>query len=141
GVAGTSMGGMTTSAVLTTYQWVKVAAILMGTPKITLYAKQLINEFSQQIKLPPKEEIDRLLKTLETYDLSKQISYLNQRPLFLWHGEKDSVVPFNHAYTFYQQARATYHKKKHISFLKEDRKSTRLNSSHVSISYAVFCLK
>src|SRR5690606_14656398 len=27
------------------------------------------------------------------------------------------------------------------SFLPEDRKSTRLNSSHVKISYAVFCLK
>src|SRR5690242_21394863 len=26
-------------------------------------------------------------------------------------------------------------------FLQEDRKSTRLNSSHMSISYAVFCLK
>src|SRR5699024_11825101 len=26
-------------------------------------------------------------------------------------------------------------------FLLKDRKSTRLNSSHVSISYAVFCLK
>src|SRR5207253_7344800 len=26
-------------------------------------------------------------------------------------------------------------------FLKADRKSTRLNSSHVAISYAVFCLK
>src|SRR5699024_12447652 len=26
-------------------------------------------------------------------------------------------------------------------FLGQDRKSTRLNSSHVSISYAVFCLK
>src|SRR5690554_7652197 len=26
-------------------------------------------------------------------------------------------------------------------FLKQDRKSTRLNSSHVRISYAVFCLK
>src|SRR5690554_7634854 len=26
-------------------------------------------------------------------------------------------------------------------YLKEDRKSTRLNSSHVRISYAVFCLK
>src|SRR5688500_19123284 len=26
-------------------------------------------------------------------------------------------------------------------FLKEDRKSTRLNSSHLVISYAVFCLK
>src|SRR5699024_11323233 len=28
-----------------------------------------------------------------------------------------------------------------IEELAEDRKSTRLNSSHVSISYAVFCLK
>src|SRR5207253_8431804 len=26
-------------------------------------------------------------------------------------------------------------------FINEDRKSTRLNSSHVAISYAVFCLK
>src|SRR5699024_11908825 len=28
-----------------------------------------------------------------------------------------------------------------VQFLNGDRKSTRLNSSHVSISYAVFCLK
>src|SRR5699024_11258630 len=28
-----------------------------------------------------------------------------------------------------------------LSLLRADRKSTRLNSSHVSISYAVFCLK
>src|SRR5690348_17857758 len=28
-----------------------------------------------------------------------------------------------------------------LSFIAEDRKSTRLNSSHPSISYAVFCLK
>src|SRR5690606_41639401 len=29
----------------------------------------------------------------------------------------------------------------HRRFEREDRKSTRLNSSHVKISYAVFCLK
>src|SRR5690625_5858515 len=28
-----------------------------------------------------------------------------------------------------------------LGYLKQDRKSTRLNSSHVAISYAVFCLK
>src|SRR5690349_22928758 len=28
-----------------------------------------------------------------------------------------------------------------VRYVKEDRKSTRLNSSHVEISYAVFCLK
>src|SRR5437868_9078539 len=31
--------------------------------------------------------------------------------------------------------------RRHVAFLQGDRKSTRLNSSHVSISYAVFCLK
>src|SRR5438477_6637402 len=30
---------------------------------------------------------------------------------------------------------------RHLDLLPEDRKSTRLNSSHMSISYAVFCLK
>src|SRR5690349_23797738 len=29
----------------------------------------------------------------------------------------------------------------YVYFTKKDRKSTRLNSSHVEISYAVFCLK
>src|SRR5699024_11377401 len=34
-----------------------------------------------------------------------------------------------------------HHPELFFEFVKEDRKSTRLNSSHVSISYAVFCLK
>src|SRR5690554_5531111 len=35
-----------------------------------------------------------------------------------------------------------YHRKSPLEHLQElDRKSTRLNSSHVRISYAVFCLK
>src|SRR5262245_65104491 len=29
----------------------------------------------------------------------------------------------------------------HVSLVNRDRKSTRLNSSHLGISYAVFCLK
>src|SRR5207253_10024318 len=34
-----------------------------------------------------------------------------------------------------------FHAKREINYDGEDRKSTRLNSSHVAISYAVFCLK
>src|SRR3712207_9003546 len=30
---------------------------------------------------------------------------------------------------------------RHVSVKEQDRKSTRLNSSHANISYAVFCLK
>src|SRR5690606_40248290 len=38
-------------------------------------------------------------------------------------------------------ADASGHGRKGILVLVQDRKSTRLNSSHVKISYAVFCLK
>src|SRR5690625_5645707 len=42
-----------------------------------------------------------------------------------------------------EDVRELIHKKHRIVYrtLTEDRKSTRLNSSHVAISYAVFCLK
>src|SRR5699024_11481851 len=38
-------------------------------------------------------------------------------------------IPYNNVYSWVQK------------YKEQDRKSTRLNSSHVSISYAVFCLK
>src|SRR5437868_12142382 len=38
-------------------------------------------------------------------------------------------------------AQLVYPERPVVAMLGEDRKSTRLNSSHVSISYAVFCLK
>src|SRR5690625_6435038 len=55
-------------------------------------------------------------------------------------GRKPSIrmrVPENHTHTFPDIVRGD------ISFASSDldRKSTRLNSSHVAISYAVFCLK
>src|SRR5690349_23393477 len=45
--------------------------------------------------------------------------------------------------TFVQFARrmATTQGCPHVAIAETDRKSTRLNSSHVEISYAVFCLK
>src|SRR5690625_6083199 len=39
------------------------------------------------------------------------------------------------------QSRAIEQRCDQIRFSAQDRKSTRLNSSHVAISYAVFCLK
>src|SRR5699024_12793080 len=43
---------------------------------------------------------------------------------------------------FFAAREAAHHRLfHHVPWLASDRKSTRLNSSHVSISYAVFCLK
>src|SRR5690554_7751902 len=48
------------------------------------------------------------------------------------------VMPMN---TFSSEILRKIHKETTIYELNSDRKSTRLNSSHVRISYAVFCLK
>ncbi|UJL47610.1 prolyl oligopeptidase family serine peptidase [Virgibacillus sp. NKC19-16] len=132
GVAGTSMGGITTSAALTQYPWIKAAAVLMGSPKITTYAKTLVDSFKKMGDLPITEEmIGSLYKQLVHYDLSTQAEKLKERPLLFWHGENDGVVPFDHSYTFYEEARELYENSENIRFLKET------NRDHKVSRYAI----
>ncbi|GAB3789947.1 esterase [Virgibacillus kimchii] len=120
GIAGTSMGGITTSAALTQYSWIKTAAILMGSPKITTYAKTLVDSFKKTGNLPVTDEmIEELYEKLQQYDLSLQPEKLENRPLLFWHGENDAVVPFDHSYTFYEDVSRQYKNKEDISFIKE----------------------
>ncbi|MDC3413706.1 prolyl oligopeptidase family serine peptidase [Aquibacillus sp. 3ASR75-11] len=121
GLAGTSMGGITTAAALTQYPWIKATAILMGSPKITDYAKGLIEHTKRITEHFPisEEEIEHLYQSLEKVDLSRQIEKLYERPIFFWHGEKDSVVPFDHAYNFYERAIQEYKNPESIRFLRE----------------------
>ena len=132
GVAGTSMGGITTSAALSKYSWIKVAAILMGSPKITTYAKTLVESFKKVGDLPVTEEmIESLYEQLENYDLSKQPEKLNDRPLLFWHGESDSVVPFDHSYTFYDEVQMVYRNKENIKFIKEPNQNHKVSRSAI----------
>src|SRR5690606_41954104 len=62
--------------------------------------------------------------------MSKPIAYIADRAKEL--GCK--VALYNHGGWFGEP-------ENQIEIIEEDRKSTRLNSSHVKISYAVFCLK
>ncbi len=120
GVAGTSMGGITTSAAMTQFPWIKAAAVLMGTPRITAYAKQLMNHFTSEGPLPMSEEaIQQLFRELERIDLSLQQETLANRPLLFWHGDADKVVPFDQSYSFYQEVREQYPDRKNVRFIKE----------------------
>jgi len=120
GIAGTSMGGITTSAALAQYPWIKTAAILMGSPKITTYAKTLVDSFRKTGNLPITDEmIEELYEKIQQYDLSLQPEKLNNRPLLFWHGENDAVVPFDHSYTFYEDVVKLYRNKEDIHFIKE----------------------
>src|SRR2546430_8627901 len=58
-------------------------------------------------------------------------------PTLLLHGDADRILPPDAT----SRRQATMIKNVKFVELKKDRKSTRLNSSHSQISYAVFCLK
>ena len=132
GVAGTSMGGITTTAALTQYPWIKVAAVLMGSPKITTYAKTLVDGLRKLGELPVAEDkIEGLFEQLKHYDLSRQIDKLSDRPLLFWHGGNDAVIPFDHSYTFYEKAKSLYQNPKNIQFIKEE------NRDHKVSRYAI----
>lgn len=132
GIAGTSMGGITTSAALTQYPWLTSAAVLMGSPKILTYANELITEFSRTGHLNiTDEDAAEVYQKLAPYDLSKQVDTLHQRPVLFWHGQKDTVVPFDHAYAFYNEAKSEYKDKSNICFLNE------VDGTHKVTRYAI----
>ncbi|CQR46999.1 esterase [Paraliobacillus sp. PM-2] len=121
GLAGTSMGGMTTAAAITQYPWIKTAGILMGTPKLTTYMKRLIEELKRRglTDSISEKELNSILEESSKLDLSLQPEVLAGRPLFFWHGEEDPVVPFDHSYSFHESVISLYKNPENIRFLRE----------------------
>lgn len=140
GIAGTSMGGITTSAALRKFDWIKAGAILMGSPKITDFARELITVFEQEHNQRIDErELESIFNQLEELDLSKDIPALKERPLFLWHGEADQVVPFSHSYSFYKEAKQYYKNEEYIQFSREENRDHKVSRSAILDTVTWFC--
>ena len=124
GLGGTSMGGIITYGALRQYEWIKAAAVLMGTAYMSDYAKQLIKQFNKmntyQITEEEKQEVTKLISP---FDLSLQPDALHERPLLIWHGEDDQVVPYQYSPSFYESIKHDYHDKGQIRFVSEKGRS------------------
>jgi fermentation-respiration switch protein FrsA (DUF1100 family) len=86
GIGGTSMGGMAVLGAMAAYPWVRAAASYMGSGYFAELSRTLC---------PPSS--GSLPSTLQDLDASSNLERLGNRPLFLWHGERDDVVPFAEA--------------------------------------------
>ena len=78
--------------------------------------------------------------------LTKELSVSKGKITFKGMKRKKPIVTvvdssYIHFFTDTVKSEINYYCKKNKVTDKSDRKSTRLNSSHVAISYAVFCLK
>ncbi|PLR45801.1 esterase [Chimaeribacter arupi] len=91
-VCGASMGGMTTLGALGRYPWIDAAASFMGSAYFHSLSRRLF--VPQQAGRPLEgEALAQRLAFLEAYDVSAALDRLGNRPLLLWHGEADDLVP------------------------------------------------
>ncbi|MGE6630952.1 alpha/beta fold hydrolase [Bacillus sp. NPDC077027] len=111
GLAGTSMGGITTFGALAQYDWIKAAVSLMGSPKYTTFLEAQMVELRKKglMKDITDEVMDKQLDALRPYDLTLRTDRLNNRPLLFWHAENDPVVPYRHAKEFFDEIAATHY--------------------------------
>lgn len=133
GIGGTSMGGITTYGALRTYPWIKTAVVLMGTAKMTEYAKVLIDHYNSEKETAIQQEtVDEVLDMLQEYDISLNPDTLNNRPLLIWHGEEDKVVPFTLSKKFYEEIEHLYKNKNQIKFLPEKGRSHHISKTSIA---------
>lgn len=97
GVSGLSMGGITASVILTQYDWVKSATILMGSPAPIELTKWLLEndklDSMDNNNLRNKDFVEKKLNDLIPLSLNLQAEKLAGRPVYFWHGTEDKVVP------------------------------------------------
>lgn len=129
GIGGTSMGAITTYGALKTYDWIKTAATFMGTPQLKTFATMLIEQINKTEPGSITDEKKReVLKKIAPYDISNDSKTLNERPLFIWHGDEDPVVPFEHDLHFYEQIKHEYKTQDHLLFLREKNRGHHVSS-------------
>lgn len=99
-VGGVSMGGITTSALLTHHPEIKAAACIMGSPKPTAYRERIFEYATKSNRYFPKD-YHSLLAWIPEYDLSLHPESLGNRPVYFWHGTRDDRIPYEHVSEFF----------------------------------------
>lgn len=105
GVSGLSMGGITTCAALTQYEFIHSAVVLMGSPSPVPFTEWLLTskQAYEQEGTPEPNEVKEALTQLKSIALNEQPEKIAGRPVHFWHGTKDEVVPFHFTEEFIEQ--------------------------------------
>ncbi|WP_420064122.1 esterase [Pectobacterium colocasium] len=105
GVCGASLGGMSALGCMARYPWITAVAAFMGSGYFSTLSPALFPPVSAD-----REENQAVLQALATkladYDVSTRLDALSNRPLLVWHGEADDVVPAAESVRLYQALQA-----------------------------------
>ena len=105
GLAGTSMGGITTSGCLRSYDWVHTAGICMGSTSFTKLAVHQLEDFAAKgLNFPMTEQQKaEIFEMLSVYDVDQTTEVFDTCPTIFWHGKQDPTVPFSMSYSLFEQ--------------------------------------
>src|SRR3712207_6950413 len=92
------------------------------------------------IRRPPRSTLFPYTTLFRSYDHEREAGSSRERPVADWGGD-DLFTTTPRRFGRHADAGPRPHTGAATASHAEDRKSTRLNSSHANISYAVFCLK
>lgn len=131
GVSGLSMGGITTSAMLTQFPWIKAAGVLMGTPSPVDFSKWILKSpWTEGLDIDlTEEQIDQITDPLKAISLALQPEKIAERPVYFWHGTDDELVPYSLTNEFIQTIQDE-------SYAKNIRFETTINGTH-KVPYAI----
>lgn len=100
-VGGASMGAMAALGIMTQHPEVRCVASLMGSGYFTSLARTLFPPLA--VTTPEQQrEFDTIIAPLSRWDASTQLAHIADRPLLLWHGEQDDVVPATESFRLQQ---------------------------------------
>jgi len=108
GVIGTSMGAITMYGALTQYDWIHTAASFMGTAYFESFANGLLAVVEKKGTTIEQKVKEEMFKQIKPFDLTSQLNKLNGRPLFIWHGKEDQVVPYPFSEKLYEELAVNY---------------------------------
>ncbi|TCV99008.1 esterase [Biostraticola tofi] len=103
GICGASMGGMTALGAMARYSWLKATACFMGSGGYLSLSSRL---FPQEAQDGDNASAPGWAPLAE-YDVYHRLDRLAGRPLLLWHGEADPLVPPEESAELYQALRNT----------------------------------
>ncbi|MEH2921585.1 esterase [Samsonia erythrinae] len=117
GVCGASLGGMSALGCMARYPWITAAASFMGSGYFSTLSQTLFPPVAGD-----NEEHLATLQALATrladYDIATRLDALSDRPLFVWHGDADDVVPARESERLYYALQAR-HKLANLTYLTE----------------------
>ncbi|WP_332689349.1 esterase [Halalkalibacter lacteus] len=139
GVIGTSMGAITMFGALTQYQWIQTAVSFMGTAYYETFANRLLEVVEQKELTIEQQMKETILRNIKPFDLSAQLDKLGGRPLLIWHGKEDKVVPYPFSENLYQALAANYEDApENLQFLAEEKIGHKVSRRAVLTSVGWF---